>query len=121
MRQTIYTKNAPEPIGPYSQGVRAGNLIFFSGQIAIDPATGAMKGTTVEEQTTQVMENIKALMTAAGIDFSNAVKSMNDFPKVNEIYGSYFPKDQYPARETVEVSRLPKDALVEISVTCMAK
>jgi 2-iminobutanoate/2-iminopropanoate deaminase len=127
MRQTIYTKNAPEPIGPYSQGVRAGNLIFFSGQIAIDPTTGAMKGTTVEEQTTQVMENIKALMTAAGIDFSNAVKttiflkSMNDFPKVNEIYGSYFPKDHYPARETVEVSRLPKDALVEISVTCMAK
>jgi 2-iminobutanoate/2-iminopropanoate deaminase len=127
MRQTIYTKNAPEPIGPYSQGVRAGNLIFFSGQIAIDPATGAMKGTTVEEQTTQVMENIKALMTAAGVNFSHAVKttiflkSMNDFPKVNEIYGSYFPKNQYPARETVEVSRLPKDALVEISITCMAE
>lgn len=127
MRQTIYTKNAPEPIGPYSQGVRAGNLIFFSGQIAIDPATGAMKGATVEEQTTQVMENIKALLTAAGVDFSHAVKttiflkSMDDFPKVNAIYGGYFPKDKYPARETVEVSRLPKDALVEISLICMAE
>lgn len=124
MRETIFTKNAPAPIGPYSQGVRAGNTWYFSGQIAIDPSTGQMVEGGVETQARQVMENIKALLTEAGLDFNKVVKStiflknMDDFPKVNEIYGSYFNKDAYPARETVEVSRLPKDALVEISVTC---
>lgn len=120
-REPIYTKNAPEPIGPYSQAVKAGDMIFFSGQIAIDPATGEMSTGDVLEQTQQVMKNIKALLEASGAGFENIVKTsiflkdMNDFPKVNEVYGSYFSAN-YPARETVEVSRLPKDALVEISV-----
>ena len=125
MRETIFTKNAPAPIGPYSQGVRAGNTWYFSGQIALNPNTGHMVEGGVEAQAKQVMDNIKALLDAAGLDFSHIVKStiflkrMDDFPKVNAIYGEYFPKDAYPARETVEVSRLPKDALVEISVTCV--
>lgn len=125
-RETIYTKNAPEPIGPYSQGVRAGNTWYFSGQIALDPATGQMADSTVQGQTKQVMKNIEALLTQAGLEFKHIVKTtiflkdMNDFPKVNEIYGSHFKAD-YPARETVEVSRLPKDALVEISVIAANK
>ena len=125
MRETIFSKNAPAPIGPYSQGVRAGNTWYFSGQIALNPNTGHMVEGGVEAQAKQVMDNIKALLDAAGLDFSHIVKStiflksMDDFPKVNAIYGEYFPKDAYPARETVEVSRLPKDALVEISVTCV--
>jgi 2-iminobutanoate/2-iminopropanoate deaminase len=125
MRETIFTKNAPAPIGPYSQGVRAGNTWYFSGQIALNPNTGHMVEGGVEAQAKQVMDNIKALLDAAGLDFSHIVKStiflksMDDFPKVNAIYGEYFPKDAYPARETVEVSRLPKDALVEITVTCV--
>ena len=120
--EIIFTKNAPEPIGPYSQAVKAGNLLFCSGQIALDPATGAMVEADVSAQATQVMKNIQALLAAAGTDMSHIVKTtiflkdMNDFPKVNEVYGSYF-KSNFPARETVEVSRLPKDALVEISVT----
>jgi 2-iminobutanoate/2-iminopropanoate deaminase len=120
--EIIFTKNAPEPIGPYSQAVKAGNLLFCSGQIALDPATGAMVEGDVSAQATQVMKNIQALLAAAGTDMSHIVKTtiflkdMNDFPKVNEVYGSYF-KANFPARETVEVSRLPKDALVEISVT----
>lgn len=125
MRETIFTKNAPAPIGPYSQGVRAGNTWYFSGQIALNPNTGHMVEGGVEAQAKQVMDNIKALLDASGLDLSHIVKStiflksMDDFPKVNAIYGEYFPKDAYPARETVEVSRLPKDALVEISVTCV--
>lgn len=120
--EIIFTKNAPEPIGPYSQAVKAGNLLFCSGQIALDPATGTMVEGDVAAQATQVMKNIQALLAAAGTDMSHIVKTtifledMNDFPKVNEVYGSYF-KSNFPARETVEVSRLPKDALVEISVT----
>lgn len=123
-QEIIYTKNAPEPIGPYSQAVKAGNLIFFSGQIAINPASNQMLEGDVVEQSKQVMKNIEALLTAANCNFSNIVKTsiflkdMNDFPKVNEVYGSYF-KSNFPARETVEVSRLPKDALVEISVTVL--
>lgn len=125
-RETIYTKNAPEPIGPYSQGVRSGHTFYFSGQIALDPATGQMADSTVEGQTRQVMKNIEALLKAAGLEFKHIVKTsiflkdMNDFPKVNEIYGSHFSGD-FPARETVEVSRLPKDALVEISVIAADK
>lgn len=120
-RETIFTKNAPEPIGPYSQAVRTGNTWYFSGQIALVPGTAQMADSTVEGQTKQVMQNIKALLTESGLGFEHIVKTtifladMNDFPKVNEIYGSYFTSD-FPARETVEVSRLPKDALVEISI-----
>ncbi len=125
-RETIYTKNAPEPIGPYSQGVRAGNTWYFSGQIALDPVSGQMADSTIEGQTKQVMKNIQALLQASGLEFSHVVKttiflkSMNDFSKVNEIYGSFFTVD-FPARETVEVSRLPKDALVEISIIAANK
>lgn len=125
MRETIFTKNAPAPIGPYSQGVRFGNTYYFSGQIALDPATGNfVSATDVKLQTQQVMKNIEALLTEAGLTFDNIVKtsiflkSMNDFPIVNEEYAKSFSSGVYPARETVEVSRLPKDALVEISVIC---
>jgi len=125
MRETIFTKNAPAPIGPYSQGVRFGNTYYFSGQIALDPTTGHfVSDTDVKLQTQQVMKNIEALLTEAGLTFDNIVKtsiflkSMNDFPLVNEEYAKSFSSGVYPARETVEVSRLPKDALVEISVIC---
>ncbi len=125
MRETILTKNAPAPIGPYSQGVRFGNTYYFSGQIALDPQTGAfVSETDVKIQTHQVMKNIEALLNASGLTFDNVVKtsiflkSMNDFPVVNEEYSKWFKSGVYPARETVEVSRLPKDALVEISVIC---
>jgi 2-iminobutanoate/2-iminopropanoate deaminase len=123
-RQVIYTKKAPEPIGPYSQGIKAGNTIYLSGQIAIDPATGEMSHSDVVQQTKQVMENIAALLEASGAAWENVAKTtiflhdMNDFPKVNQVYGSYF-KEGFPARETVQVSRLPKDALVEISVVAV--
>ncbi len=125
MRETIFTKNAPAPIGPYSQGVRFGNTFYFSGQIALDPQTGTfVSETDVKLQTEQVMKNIQALLLESGLTFENIVKtsiflkSMNDFPIVNEEYAKYFKDGIYPARETVEVSRLPKDALVEISVIC---
>lgn len=122
MRETIFSENAPKPIGPYSQAVKSGNTIYFSGQIALDPQTGAFfSETDVVAQTNQVMKNIGALLETCGANYSNIVKSsiflkdMNDFPKVNDAYAKYF-SDVFPARETVEVSRLPKDALVEISV-----
>lgn len=120
-QQIIYTKNAPEPIGPYSQAVKSGNTFYFSGQIALDPATTTMVEGDVSAQTKQVMANIGALLKEAGLEYSNIVKTtiflkdMNDFPKVNAVYGGFFTSN-YPARETVEVSRLPKDALVEISI-----
>lgn len=120
-KEIIYSAGAPEPIGPYSQAIRTGNMVFVSGQIAL--ASGVMQNANVESETRQAMKNIEAILQAAGLDFSHVVKttiflkSMNDFPKVNEIYASYF-KTQPPARETVEVSRLPKDAMVEIS--CIA-
>ena len=121
-KQIILTQNAPAPIGPYSQAIRAGDYLFCSGQVAIDPQTNLVSAIDVEGQTKQVMQNIEAVLKAGGADFQKIVKttiflkSMNDFPKVNEIYGSYF-KENPPARSTVEVSRLPKDVLVEIEVT----
>jgi 2-iminobutanoate/2-iminopropanoate deaminase len=126
MREIIYSENAPKPIGPYSQAVRVGNTFYFSGQIGLDPKTGAFDSETdVEIQSKRVMSNIGALLDAAGLDWNHVVKSsiflkdMNDFPKVNAIYGSVFTEGNYPARETVQVSRLPKDALVEISIICV--
>ena len=122
-KSVVYSENAPEPIGPYSQAIQANNMLFVSGQIAIQKSTGKFITDTIEEETIQVMVNIQAILTAAGLDFSNVIKSsiflkdMNNFPKVNEVYGRYF-KDNAPARETVEVSRLPKDVNVEIS--CIA-
>lgn len=120
MRHTIYSKEAPEPIGPYTQAVQYGNTIFLSGQIGID-RTGEFVSADVVEQTKQAMKNIGFVLKETGLSYENIIKTsiflkdMNDFPKVNEAYASYF-KDQFPARETVEVSRLPKDAKVEISV-----
>ena len=125
MRETIFSENAPAPIGPYSQAVRVGNTYYFSGQIGLDPQTGNfVSDSDVVMQTNQVMKNISALLNDQEMTTSNIVKTsiflkdMNDFPKVNEEYSNWF-KDVFPARETVEVSRLPKDALVEISVICV--
>lgn len=122
-KKIIYTADAPAPIGSYSQAVQSGNTLFVSGQIAIDPASGDLVTSSIEDETKQVMKNLQAILTAAGMDFSNVIKcsiflqDMNNFPKVNEIYGQYFQTDP-PARETVEVARLPKGVNVEIS--CIA-
>ena len=121
MKKIIETSGAPAPIGPYSQAVEAGNLLFISGQIPIDPATNELVSGSVEEETKQVMNNLEAILTKAGYSFSDIVKStiflsdMSYFAKVNEIYGSYFKSD-FPARETVAVAGLPKNVNVEISV-----
>ena len=122
-KSVVYSENAPEPIGPYSQAIQAGNMLFVSGQIAIQKSSGKILVENIEDETKQVMLNLKHVLLAAGMDFSNVVKSsiflkdMNNFPKVNEVYGQYFPENP-PALETVEVSRLPKDVNVEIS--CIA-
>lgn len=121
MKNVIYSPDAPAPIGPYSQGIQAGNTYYFSGQIAIDPAEGHVVTGGIEAETRQVMKNIGALLSAAGLDFSNIVKTsiflkdMSDFAVVNAIYGEYFTAN-FPARETVQVAMLPKDVMVEISV-----
>ncbi|MCH8331664.1 MAG: RidA family protein [Bacteroidetes bacterium] len=122
MKEIIKTENAPSPIGPYNQAVKAGNMLFMSGQIAIDPFSGSLVMDDVESETKQVMENLKAVLTEAGMDFNDVVKTsiflsdMNNFNKVNEVYGSYFDDANAPARETVEVAGLPKDVNVEISM-----
>lgn len=114
---------APEPIGPYSQAIASGNMLFISGQIAIQKPSGNLVTGNIEDETHQVMQNLEAILQAAGMDFTHVVKStiflkdMNNFPKVNEVYGKRFSQNP-PARETVEVSRLPKDVNVEIS--CIA-
>jgi 2-iminobutanoate/2-iminopropanoate deaminase len=123
LKSVVYSENAPEPIGPYSQAIQTGNMLFVSGQIAIQKSTGQFIIGNIEDETIQVMTNIGDILTAAGMDFSNVVKSsifmkdMNNFPKINEVYGRYF-NDSAPARESIEVSRLPKDVNVEIS--CIA-
>lgn len=120
-KKIIFTEKAPAPIGPYSQGVRTGNMLFLSGQIAINPETGAIIQDSIEAETAQVMKNILALLETEGCNYSNIIKTsiflkdMDDFAKVNGVYGSFFEKD-FPARETVQVARLPKDVRVEISV-----
>lgn len=122
-KTVIYSANAPEPIGPYSQAIQVGNMLFMSGQIAIDKSTGQLVTANIVDETTLVMKNFGAVLRAAGMDFSHVVKctiflkNMSHFPQVNEIYGKSF-LNQPPARETVEVSRLPKDVNVEIS--CIA-
>ena len=124
MRQAIATPAAPAAIGPYSQAIKAGNMLFLSGQIPLDPKTGAMVEGGIVEQTRQVFANIEAILKAAGASFDNVVSAsvfvadMNDFGKVNEVYGSYFSAPA-PARATVQVARLPKDAKVEIQVTAV--
>tara|TARA_Y100000766_G_scaffold283926_1_gene300958 strand:- start:1176 stop:1556 length:381 start_codon:yes stop_codon:yes gene_type:complete len=121
MAKIINTENAPAPIGPYNQAVRTGNLLFVSGQVPFIAETMELITDSVEAETHQVMKNLKAILNKAGLDLSNIVKAsifckdLNDFVRINEVYGSYF-KENYPARECVEVSRLPKDVNVEISV-----
>lgn len=121
MKEVIHTPQAPAPIGPYSQAIKSGKFLFVSGQIALNAATGNLMLDNVHEETTQIMRNIGAILNAAGMDYSNIVKTtifitnMNNFAAVNEVYGSFF-QDAFPARETVQVSRLPKDVNIEISV-----
>ena len=120
-KKIVNTTNAPAPIGPYNQAIFAGDMLFISGQVCIDAATGQLKNKDLQEETHQVMNNLKAILREAGLEFSNVVKTtifltdMNRFSEVNEIYGQYFEKD-FPARETVQVSALPKFVNVEISM-----
>jgi len=121
MKKIINTNNAPAPIGPYSQAVAANGFLFVSGQIPSNPATGEIVSGDIKVEAKQVMENIKAILTEAGLNFSNIIKTsifltdMGNFAQVNEVYGTYFT-DQFPARETVQVAALPKSVNVEISV-----
>ncbi|MBC5842529.1 RidA family protein [Flavobacterium sp. F-380] len=122
MKKVIYTEKAPAPIGPYSQAILKGDTLYTSGQIAIDPNTGLLVTDTIESETKQVMENMKAVLDAADLTFDNVVKAtifimdMNDFAKINAIYASYFDEQTAPARETVQVACLPKNVNVEISM-----
>jgi len=126
-KTAIATKDAPAAIGPYSQAVRVGDMLFTSGQVALDPATGNLVAGGIEAQTTRVLENLKAVLSAAGIDLVHVVKTtvflkdMKDFAAMNAIYAKYFAPEGVvpPARSTVQVAALPKDALVEIE--CVAK
>lgn len=119
-REIILTDQAPAPIGPYSQAVLVRNTLYISGQIPINPESGTLIEESIEAETHQVMKNLEGVLKAAGMSFSNLVKTtilikdMNDFSRINVVYGNYFT-DVFPARETVEVSRLPKDVRVEIS------
>jgi 2-iminobutanoate/2-iminopropanoate deaminase len=121
LKEIINTDKAPKAIGPYSQGIKAAGLVFFSGQIPLDPATGDVVGGDIGDQTERVMDNIEAMLHASGLDFSDVVKStiyltdLSNFAKVNEIYGRRFPEAP-PARSTVEVKGLPKGVGVEIEV-----
>lgn len=123
MKTIITSAGAPAPIGPYSHGVLVNNMLFISGQVGKDPITGEIHSSTIEAETTRVMENLKSILTDAGMDFSHVAKTtifltdLNNFAKVNSVYGSYFTTGtDFPARETVEVSRLPLDVNVEISM-----
>ncbi|WP_120823333.1 RidA family protein [Helicobacter pylori] len=119
MKEVIHSTLAPKAIGPYSQAIATNDLVLVSGQLGIDASTGEFKGTDIHSQTTQSMENIKAILKEAGLGMDSVVKTtillknLDDFSVVNEIYGSYF-KEPYPARATFQVAKLPKDALVEI-------
>lgn len=122
MKKIINTKNAPAPIGPYSQAVLTGNTLYTSGQIALNPETGELVLDDIKTETKQVLENMKAVLTEAGMTFDNVVKSsifisdMNNFSAINEVYATYFDESTAPARETVEVANLPKFVNVEISM-----
>ncbi|MBC6111036.1 RidA family protein [Pedobacter fastidiosus] len=126
MKEIIKTTSAPAPIGPYSQAVKAGNFLFVSGQVAINPESGELNLGNIEEETHQVMRNLKAVLLEAGLTFDHVVKStiflsdMGTFAQVNEVYGQYFTAD-FPARETVQVSVLPKNVNVEISVIAIVE
>ncbi|QHI72196.1 RidA family protein [Aminipila terrae] len=120
MRKVVATSAAPAAIGPYSQGNIFGNLVFTSGQVPLNPTTGEIVGSTIEEQTVQVFENIKAILEEAGSSLDKVlkttvfIKDMNDFGKMNEVYARFFTEGAFPSRSAVEVARLPKDVLVEI-------
>jgi 2-iminobutanoate/2-iminopropanoate deaminase len=122
MKDIVATDRGPKPIGPYSQATKSNGFLFMSGQVALDPKTGEMTGNDIRQQTQRVMENIKGILEGAGSNLHHVVKTtvflkdMNDFPAMNEIYGHYFTTAP-PARSTVQVARLPKDALLEIEVT----
>lgn len=122
MKTIITTTKAPAPIGPYNQAVLSGNTLYTSGQIAFNPETGDLVLDDIKTETKQVMDNMKAVLEAAGMCFENVVKSsifisdMNNFTQINKVYGSYFDEATAPARETVQVARLPKDVNVEISM-----
>lgn len=124
MKSIVNTNNAPTPIGPYSQAVSAGGFVFLSGQIALNPTTGELVTTDIKTETKQVMDNIRAILNEAGLDFENIIKTsiflmdMQNFAQVNEVYGTYFT-DNFPARETVQVAGLPKGVNVEITVTAI--
>ncbi len=121
MKKIIQTNNAPAPIGPYNQAIFAGNTLYVSGQIAIDPKNGELNTGDLETETVQVLENLKAILTEAGLTMENIVKTsifisdMNNFGQINEVYARYFNSENAPARETVEVANLPKFVNVEIS------
>jgi 2-iminobutanoate/2-iminopropanoate deaminase len=126
VKQKIATADAPQAIGPYSQAIRAGGLVYCSGQIALDPASGQVVGKDVGEQTERVLKNLSAVLKAAGSDIAQVVKctvflkSMKDFAAMNAVYGKYFAGDAPPARATVAVSELPRDVLVEIDCVALA-
>lgn len=121
MKKIINTSKAPTPIGPYNQAVLKGDMLFISGQIALDPETGDLETQDLESETKKVMENLKAILTEAGMTFENVLKTsifisdMHNFNRINEVYSSYFEAETAPARETVEVANLPKFVNVEIS------
>ncbi len=121
----IFTDKAPAPIGPYNQAVLAGNTLYTSGQIALNPKTMELVIDSIEQETEQVMQNLKAVLEAANMTFENVIKStifimdMDDFAKINVVYGSYFNEKTAPARETVQVARLPKNGTIEISMIAM--
>lgn len=125
MKKIITTSKAPAPIGPYNQAILCGNTLYTSGQIAINPINGKLVLDSIEEETKQVMENMKEVLKAADMDLENVIKSsifiadMNQFAKINTVYGSYFNEEMAPARETVEVANLPKFVNVEISMIAM--
>lgn len=122
MKKIIHTDNAPAPIGPYNQAVLSGNTLYISGQIPMNPRTGALIDGDIKKETKQSMENLKAILTASNMTFDHVVKStiflkdMHQFSEVNEVYGTYFNTETAPARETVEVANLPKFVHVEISM-----
>ena len=122
MKKIIKTENAPAPIGAYNQAVLSGGTLYISGQIALNPVNGELTSGDISEETEQVMRNLKAILTEAGMSFENVVKSsifisdMNNFSKINSVYSKYFKEETAPARETVEVANLPKFVNVEISM-----
>ena len=125
MKEIIKTKNAPAPIGPYNQAIKAGNTLYISGQIPLIPSTMELLKGTIQEETELVMESLKSILKEAGMSFENVVKTtifidnMNNFQHVNEVYGKYFKDESAPARETVAVKTLPKSVRIEISMVAV--